>query len=166
MDKKTEEQIIGIKHSLNQTLGESINLADSQQELKKEMAELRKDYKSRLKILKKLSFRFLLLLLALVTVAAVYAPLRVYFLEQSYVGKWLGCSTEELQEKQTAETNLQPGSNAELADFIKDRAINRIIEGREAKTEISYLEKVAPIEVQQLEDPSKNKIKLSKSEQK
>ena len=46
MDKKTEEQIIGIKHSLNQTLGESINLADSQQELKKEMAELRKDYKS------------------------------------------------------------------------------------------------------------------------
>jgi len=166
MDKKTEEQIIGIKHSLNQTLGESINLADSQQELKKEMAELRKDYKSRLKILKKLSFRFLLLLLALVTVAAVYAPLRVYFLEQSYVGKWLGCSTEELQEKQTAETNLQPGSNAELADFIKDRAINRIIEGREAKTEISYLEKVAPIEAQQLEDPSKNKIKLSKSEQK
>jgi len=166
MDKKTEEQIIGIKHSLNQTLGESINLADSQQELKKEMAELRKDYKSRLKILKKLSFRFLLLLLALVTVAAVYAPLRVYFLEQSYVGKWLGCSTEELQEKQTAETNLQPGSNAELADFIKDRAINRIIEGREAKTEISYLEKVAPIEVQQLEDPSKNKIKLSKSGQK
>ena len=58
MDKKTEEQIIGIKHSLNQTLDESINLADSQQELKKEMAELRKDYKSRLKIFKKLSFRF------------------------------------------------------------------------------------------------------------
>jgi len=166
MDKKTEEQIIGIKHSLNQTLDESINLADSQQELKKEMAELRKDYKSRLKIFKKLSFRFLLLLLALVAVAAVYAPLRVYFLEQSYVGKWLGCSTEELQEKQTAETNLQPGSNAELADFIKDRAISRIIEGREAKTEISYLKKVAPIEVQQLENPSKNKIKLSKSEQK
>ena len=128
--------------------------------------KLRKDYKSRLKIFKKLSFRFLLLLLALVAVAAVYAPLRVYFLEQSYVGKWLGCSTEELQEKQSAETNLQPGSNAELADFIKDRAINRIIEGREAKTEISYLEKVAPIEVQQLENPSKNKIKLSKSEQK
>jgi hypothetical protein len=165
MDKKTEEQIIGIKHSLNQTLGQSINLADSQQELKKEMAELRKDYKSRLKILKKLSFRFLLLLLALVTVAAVYAPLRVYFLEQSYVGKWLGCSTEELQEKQTAETHLQPGSNAELAAFIKGRAINRIIEGREAKTEMSYLEKVAPVEVQQLEYPTKNKIKLSKSAQ-
>lgn len=165
MDKKTEEQIIGIKHSLNQTLGQSINLADSQQELKKEMAELRKDYKSRLKIFKKLSFRFLLLLLVLVTVAAVYAPLRVYFLEQSYVGKWLGCSTEELQEKQTAETHLQPGSNAELADFIKGRAINRIIEGREAKTEMSYLEKVAPVEVQQLEYPTKNKIKLSKSAQ-
>ena len=36
MDEKTEEQIVGIKHSLNQTLGESIHLADSQRELKKE----------------------------------------------------------------------------------------------------------------------------------
>ena len=33
MDNKTEEQIVGIKHTLNQTLGESIHLADSQREL-------------------------------------------------------------------------------------------------------------------------------------
>ena len=57
MDEKTEEQIVGIKHSLNQTLGESIHLADSQRELKKEMAALKKDCDSRFKIFKKLSFR-------------------------------------------------------------------------------------------------------------
>ena len=84
MDEKTEEQIVGIKHTLNQTLGESIHLADSQRELKKEMAALRKDCDSRLKIFKKLSFRFLMVLLALVAVAAVYAPLRVYFLEKYF----------------------------------------------------------------------------------
>ena len=48
MDKKTEVQIIGIKHTLNETLGESIHLADSQRELKKEVADLRKDCNSRL----------------------------------------------------------------------------------------------------------------------
>ena len=64
MDEKTEEQIIGIKHSLNQTLGESIHLADSQRELKKEMAALKKNCDSKFKIFKKLSFRFLLVVLA------------------------------------------------------------------------------------------------------
>ena len=150
MDKKTEDQIVSIKHTLNQTLGESIHLADSQRELKKEMADLRKNCNSRLKIFKKLSFRFLLLTLAIVTVTAVYVPLRVYFLEQSYVEKWLGCSTEELKEKQAEKTKLQPGSDAELAQFMRDRAMDRVIKGQDADTEMSYLEKVAPEEVQRL----------------
>jgi hypothetical protein len=150
MDKKTEVQIIGIKHTLNETLGESIHLADSQRELKKEVADLRKDCNSRLKIFKKLSFRFLLLILATVTVTAVYVPLRVHFLEQSYVGKWLGCSTVELQEKQVEASKLQPGSDAELTQFMKDRAMDRVIEGEDADTEMSYLEKVAPEEAQRL----------------
>ena len=38
MDEKTEEQIVGIKHSLNQTLGESIHLADERGELKRDRA--------------------------------------------------------------------------------------------------------------------------------
>ena len=150
MDKKTEVQIIGIKHTLNETLGESIHLADSQRELKKEVADLRKDCNSRLKIFKKLSFRFLLLILATVTVTAVYVPLRVHFLEQSYVGKWLGCSTVELQEKQVEASKLQPGSDAELTQFMKDWAMDRVIEGEDADTEMSYLEKVAPDEAQRL----------------
>lgn len=150
MDKKTEGQIISIKHTLNETLGESINLADSQRELKKEVADLRKDCNSRLKIFKKLSFRFLLLILAIVTVSAVYVPLRVHFLEQSYVGKWLGCSTMELQEKQAEASKLQPGSNAELTQFMKDRAMDRVIEGEDADTDMSYLENVAPKEAQHL----------------
>ena len=150
MDKKTEVQIIGIKHTLNETLGESIHLADSQRELKKEVADLRKDCNSRLKIFKKLSFRFLLLILATVTVTAVYVPLRVHFLEQSCVGKWLGCSTVELQEKQVEASKLQPGSDAELTQFMKDRAMDRVIEGEDADTEMSYLEKVAPEEAQRL----------------
>jgi len=166
MDEKTEEQIIGIKHSLNQTLGESIHLADSQRELKKEMAALKKDCNSRFKIFKKLSFRFLLVVLALVTVAAVYAPLRVYFLEKSYVGKWLGCSTEELQEKQADDEALQPGSESELADFMKDRVIDRVIEGGDARTELSYLENVAPAEAERLTKPAEGSPRLAKEEKK
>ena len=162
MDEKTEEQIIGIKHSLNQTLGESIHLADSQRELKKEMAALKKNCDSRLKIFKKLSFRFLLVVLALVTVAAVYAPLRVYFLEKSYVGKWLGCSTEELQDKQADDEALQPGSESELADFMKDR----VIEGGDARTELSYLENVAPAEAERLTKPVEGSPRLAKEEKK
>ena len=150
MDKKTEDQIIGIKHTLNETLGESIHLADSQRELKKEVANLRKDCNSRLKIFKKLSFRFLLVILGIGTATAVYVPLRVHFLEQSYVGKWLGCSTEELQEKQAEATELKPGSDAELAQFMKDQAMERMIEGEDADTEMSYLEKVTPEEAQRL----------------
>ncbi|MBC8244671.1 MAG: hypothetical protein H8E20_09780 [Verrucomicrobia bacterium] len=153
MDKKTEDQIVGIKHTLNETLGESIHLADSQSELKKEMHELRKDCDSRLKLFKKLSFRFLLVVLALSCLAAVYAPVRVYFLEKSYVGKWLGCSTEELQENQAAAEQLQPGSDAELAEFMKDRAMDRALEGQAAKEEISYLENVSPAEAKRLADP-------------
>ena len=166
MDEKTEEQIIGIKYSLNQTLGEPIHLADSQRELKKEMAALKKDCDSRFKIFKKLSFRFLLVVLALVTVAAVYAPLRVYFLEKSYVGKWLGCSTEELQEKQADDEALQPGSESELADFMKDRAIDRVIEGGDAQTELSYLENVAPAEAERLAKPDEGSPRLAKEEKK
>ncbi|MBT6065683.1 MAG: hypothetical protein HN607_12000 [Verrucomicrobia bacterium] len=162
MDEKTEEQIVGIKHSLNQTLGESIHLADSQRELKKEMTSLRKDCDSRLKIFKKLSFRFLLVMLALVSVAAVYAPLRVYFLEKSYVGKWLGCGTGDLVEKHAEATELQPGTNAELAEFMKERAIDRVIEGSEAQTEMSYLEKVAPAEAKRLANPEKNQMRIVK----
>ena len=162
MDEKTEEQIVGIKHTLNQTLGESIHLADSQRELKKEMAALRKDCDSRLKIFKKLSFRFLMVLLALVAGAAVYAPLRVYFLEKSYVSKWLGCSPEELGEKHAEATDLQPGTNAELAEFMKERAIDRVIEGSEAQTEMSYLEKVAPAEAKRLAKPEKNQMRIVK----
>ena len=166
MDKKTEEQIVGIKHSLNQTLGESIHLADSQRELKKEMAALKKDCESRLKIFKKLSFRFLLVVLALVTVAGVYAPLRVYFLEKSYVGKWLGCSTEDLQENQAAEEVLQPGSDAELAEFMKERAMDRVIKGEEARTEMSYLEKVDPSEAKRLAKPAEGNPRLAKGDDK
>lgn len=166
MDKKTEEQIVGIKHSLNQTLGESINLADSQCELKKEMNALRKDCDSRLKLFKKLSFRFLLVVLALVSVAAVYAPLRVYFLEKSYVGKWLGCSTEELQENQTATEVLQPGSEAELAEFMKERAIDRVVDGEDARTEMSYLENVSPAEAKRLAKPAEDKVRLAKGDNK
>ena len=164
MDNKTEEQIVGIKHTLNQTLGESIHLADSQRELKKEITALRKDCDSRLKIFKKLSFRFLLLVLALVTVAAVYAPLRVYFLEKSYVGKWLGCSTEELQENQVEATELQPASDVELVDFMKNRVMDRMIEGGEVRTELSYLEKVAPEEAKRLAKPAEHKVRLAKGE--
>ena len=162
MDEKTEEQIVGIKHTLNQTLGESIHLADSQRELKKEMAALRKDCDSRLKIFKKLSFRFLMVLLALVAVAAVYAPLRVYFLEKSYVSNWLGCRPEELGEKHAEATDLQPGTNAELAEFMKERAIDRVIEGSAAQTEMSYLEKVAPAEAKRLPKPEKNQMRIVK----
>jgi len=162
MDKKTEEQIIGIKHTLNQSLGESIHLADSQRELKKEMAALKKDCNSRLKIFKKLSFRFLLLVLALVTVAAVYAPLRIYFLEKSYVGKWLGCSTEELQEKQVDTKALQPGSEKELADFMKERAIERVIAGGDAQTELFYLENVSPAEAERFTKPTKGSPRFAK----
>ena len=42
------------------------------------MTSLRKDCDSRLKIFKKLSFRFLLVMLALVSVAAVYATRRFW----------------------------------------------------------------------------------------
>ena len=166
MDKKTEEQIIGLKHSLNQTLGESIQLADSQKELKKEIAALKKDCDSRLNIFKKLSFRFLLVVLALVSTAAVYAPLRVYFLEESYVGKWLGCSTDELQEIQADSELLQPGSESELADFMKNRAIDRVIEGKDAKTELYYLENVAPAEAEHFAKPTKGGPHMAKEEKK
>jgi len=166
MDKKTEEQIVGIKHTLNQTLGESIHLADSQRELKKEMAALRKDCNSRFKVFKKLSFRFLLVVLSMVSVAAVYAPLRVYFLEKSYVGKWLGCSAEDLDEKHADLAELQPGTNAELAEFMKERAIDRVIEGSEAQTEMSYLEKVSPAEAKRLAKPEKNQMRIVKGQDK
>ena len=56
----------------------------------------------------------------------------------------------ELQEKQVEASKLQPGSDAELTQFMKDRAMDRVIEGEDADTEMSYLEKVAPDEAQRL----------------